>query len=69
MHLGTLLTLPLLAAAVPAAPLTGNGNTGQGQAVLSVPEAQTHSYDPDISIDLDLDDLRLVRFAEDESPV
>jgi hypothetical protein len=57
MHLGTLLTLPLLAAAVPAAPLGG-------QAPF-----QPSSYDPEISIDLDLDDLRLVRFAENEQPV
>ncbi|BEI79489.1 hypothetical protein CcaverHIS002_0100180 [Cutaneotrichosporon cavernicola] len=57
MHLGTLLTLPLLAAAVPAAPLSG-------QAPF-----QPSSYDPEISIDLDLDDLRLVRFAENEQPV
>lgn len=65
MRFGTLLTLPLLAAAVPAAPLTGSGSNGQAPLIAPT----TNSYDPDISIDLDLDDLRLVRFAENEQPV
>lgn len=59
MHLATLFTLPLLASAVAAVP-TAPWSAGQ-QAPVGAPDA-------DIKIDLDLQDLRLVQFSDDEAP-
>ncbi|KAL1412739.1 hypothetical protein Q8F55_000486 [Vanrija albida] len=66
MHLATLFTLPLLAAAVPTAPHLVQGQ--QGQVILSAASA-AGSGSSGIKIDLDLDDLRLVQFGEREPPV
>jgi len=78
MHLATLLTLPLLAAAVPTSPLVVQAEDGM-QAVFGgggkpyVPAAGSASgaqasSSSDFTLDLDLNELRLVQFAEDEPP-
>lgn len=67
MHLATLFTLPLLAAAVPTAPHLVQGQ--QGQVILSNGAGAAGSASSGIKIDLDLDDLRLVQFGEREPPV
>lgn len=70
MHLATLLTLPLLAAAVPTSPLVVQANGNQavfsaGSAAGAIPGPAIAS---DFTLDIDLNELRLVQFAEDEPP-
>lgn len=82
MRLATLLlTLPLLAAAVPTAPLVVQaengiqavfGGSGGGGGSKPVPGASGEdryaSSSSEFTLDLDLNELRLVQFAEDEPP-
>lgn len=62
MHLATLFTLPLLASAVAAVPTVQTWGNNNGQQVPMT------AHDSDIKIDIDLKDLRLVQFADDEAP-
>lgn len=61
MHLATLLTLPLLAAAIPAP----QAPAGDAQAVFGI-ENNNNAVSSDLNIDLN--ELRLVKFSEDEPP-
>jgi hypothetical protein len=66
MHFATLLTLPLLAAAVPTSPLVQQDGA---QIVFgSTKPIPAPAVAADFTLDLDLNELRLVQFAEDEPP-
>lgn len=59
MHLAALLTFPLLAAAIPAPPASAE----DAQAFFDIGGAGAKS-----NVDIDLNELRLVKFSEDEPP-